>query len=47
MHPAVAGNETGIGFICFGPGQLCLAEGMDLGMVDHTDQELLLRQKTR
>ena len=47
MHPAVAGNEPGIGLVRFGPGQLGFAKGMDLGRVDHADQELLLRQETR
>ncbi len=46
VHLAIPGNEPGIGLVRLGPGQFCLAKGMNLGWVDHAD-ELLLRQKAR
>jgi len=46
VHLAIAGNEPGIGLIRLGPSELGFTKGVDLGRVDHTDEELLLRQKT-
>ena len=45
MHLAITGDEPGIGLVGFGAVQLCPAKGMNLGRVDHADEELLLDQK--
>ena len=47
MHLAITGDKPGIGLVCFGAVQLCPAKGMNLGRVDHADEELLLGQKMR
>ncbi len=47
MHLAITGDKPGIGLVCFGAIQLCPAKGMNLGRVDHADEELLLGQKMR